>query len=251
MKKQITFEQLKRLVKESDEVKLQMIALKKAYDQIKAGKREGKAGNWKIEALGRWNDDLGLLEHGAHWVYFKDAAILEINYETREYAYLMETAILDKDMVDAMLDTLECKDFKLVGDDLPGFISESEELDQVYVDGLEVTAPNRFGLNKRWKTWFFHSPQEALRFCKNMKDKADGSSVDVIRHAFDRLKMHSKDPDESWKEAIQTIQSFASAKVVTMDLGDLGEIQIPGDMDVERLQNKVLDFIRSEVENHR
>ena len=95
-----------------------------------------------------------------------------------------------------------------------------------------------------------HSPQEALRFCKNMQDKADGSSVDVIRHRFERLKMHTKDPDASWKEAIKTIQGFSGAKVVTMDLGDLGEMQVPGDMDIERLQTKILDFIRSEVEKH-
>ena len=119
----LTVGQIKRLIKESDEVKLQMIALKKAYDQIKAGKRKAEAGNWKIEALGRWNDDLGLLEHGAHWVYFKDAAILEVNYETREYAYLMETAVLSKEMVDAMLDVLECKDFDLDGDE-PDFLDE-------------------------------------------------------------------------------------------------------------------------------
>ena len=121
-------------------------------------------------------------------------------------------------------------------------------LDQVYIDGIEVTAPNRFGLNKRWKTWFFNTPQEALRFAKNMQDKKDGSSVDVIRHAFDRLKMHTKDPDESWKEAIETIRDFTRAATITIDLGDLGSVEVPGEMDVERLQNKVMDFIRGEIE---
>ena len=120
------YEVTEGVLKESDEVKLQMVALKKAYDQIKAGKRKAEAGNWKIEALGKWNDDLGLLEHGAHWVYFKDAAILEVNFETREYAYLMETAILSKEMVDAMLDVLECKDFHLEGDGLPDFLADDE-----------------------------------------------------------------------------------------------------------------------------
>ena len=120
------YEVTEGVLKESDEVKLQMVALKKAYDQIKAGKRKAEAGNWKIEALGKWNDDLGLLEHGAHWVYFKDAAILEVNYETREYAYLMETAVLSKEMVDAMLDVLECKDFHLEGDGLPDFLADDE-----------------------------------------------------------------------------------------------------------------------------
>ena len=46
--------------------------------------------------------------------------------------------------------------------------------DWVYIDGIEITPTNSFGLNKRWKTWFFNSPQEALRFAKNMQDKHDG-----------------------------------------------------------------------------
>ena len=81
-----------------------------------------------------------------------------------------------------------------------------------------------------------------------MQDKKDGSSVDVIRHEFNRLKMHTKDPDESWKEAIETIRDFTRAATITIDLGDLGSIEVPGEMDVERLQNKVMDFIRGEIE---
>ena len=124
-------------------------------------------------------------------------------------------------------------------------------LDWVYIDGVEVTPTNRFGMNKRWKTWFFNSPQEALRFAKNMRDKHDGSSVDVIRHSFDRSKMHTKDPDGSWEEAIDTINGFMKAKTVTMDLGDLGSIEVPADVDIDRLQTKVLEFIRGEIEGIR
>lgn len=119
--------------------------------------------------------------------------------------------------------------------------------DWVYIDGIEVTQGNRFGFNKRWKSWFFNTPQEALRFAKNMQDKHDGSSVDVIRHSFERMKMHTKDPDGSWEEAIETIKGFMAAKTVTLDLGDVGSIEVPADMDIERLQTKVLDFIRGEV----
>lgn len=242
----LTIGQLKRLVKESDEVKLQMVALKKAFDEIKKGKQEAEAGNWKIEALGAWNDELDAPEHGGHWVYFKGAPILEVNYDTMEYCYLMRTAILSKEMIEAILSTLDCKDFVLTGDDRTVLSEDSQ--DWVYIDGIETTTPNRFGLNKKWKTWFFHTPQEALRFCKNMQDKRDGSSVDVIRHAFDRLKMHTKDSQASWEEAIELIRGFTRSATITIDLGDLGSIEVPGDMDVERFQTKILNFIHDEVE---
>lgn len=123
----LTVGQIKRLIKESDEVKLQMVALKRAFDEIKKGKQEAEAGNWKIEALGEWNDELDAPEHGGHWVYFKGAPILEVNYDTMEYCYLMETAILSKEMTDAMLETLECKDFSLEGDGFPDFLSGDDK----------------------------------------------------------------------------------------------------------------------------
>ena len=123
----LTIGQIKRLIKESDEVKLQMVALKRAFDEIKKGKQEAEAGNWKIEALGEWNDELDAPEHGGHWVYFKGAPILEVNYDTMEYCFLMETAILSKEMTDAMLETLECKDFSLEGDGLPDFLSGDDK----------------------------------------------------------------------------------------------------------------------------
>ena len=234
----MTLGQLIRLVRESDEVRLQMVALQKAYDQIKQGKKEATAGSWKLEQL----------DKDVYWVYFKDAVILEIDYDLESYSYLMDTAALSQEMIDAILETLDGKDFDLEGDDIlkKGVVSENAQ-DWVYIDGVEVTAPNHFGMNKRWKTWFFHTPQEALRFAKNMQDKHDGSSVDVIRHAFDKLRIHTKDPDESWEETIDTINGFMAAKTIMLDLGDLGSIEVPGETDIERLQNKILAFIRNEV----
>ena len=120
--------------------------------------------------------------------------------------------------------------------------------DWVYIDGIEITPTNSFGLNKRWKTWFFNSPQEALRFAKNMQDKHDGSSVETIRHSFDRHAIRTKDPDESWKQAIDILHDFTAAKTITINLGDLGTIEVPGDMDIERLQTRVFQYIRNEVE---
>ena len=54
--------------------------------------------------------------------------------------------------------------------------------------------------------------------------------------------------DESWKQAIDILHDFTAAKTITINLGDLGTIEVPGDMDIERLQTRVFQYIRNEVE---
>lgn len=135
----------------------------------------------------------------------------------------------------------------LTFEELKALVLESE-LDWVYIDGVDVVGPpGQFG-SKRYKQWFFSSPQEALQFAKDRRDAHDGSSAETIRHAFSRIPIRTKDPDESWRTAIDEIRKFTLAKTIQLDLGDLGKFDIPTKMNMAALKARIKDFITREVE---
>jgi hypothetical protein len=108
MKQTITFEQLKRLVRESVEKKPNLVALKKCLDKVDDSDDGlyARVGNWKI-ALGGY--DMG------YEISYKGTAFMAVNYEDRT-CDVYDSEFFPKDVFEEVFRVLGCGRFEKDGD---------------------------------------------------------------------------------------------------------------------------------------